>query len=367
MKESTRLRQIRERLQQEYGTRNLGQKQDAIDGLVSIFFSEKTDEGKDVEACRFLDDAFGCWEDVAHAWEEHIASRGTVTRIGERRVRLIRSALVFIIERYGDLRSFCLQDVRRAERELITIPGMGAKTARWLLLYCFGRHVLPVDVHTYRLAVRLGIISWNVSYEQSHDLLQSIFPWNHRRKFHINAVAHGRKRCRAKRPLCDGCPVAKFCSVPRAKIEIQMSVHPKLLVLDLFSGAGGLSQGFLQGDFEVVQAVEKDQKAADTYSKNHKRSDVLVADIAELNPLEMSQRIGLRRGDLTAIIGGPPLPRVLGVEPPNTYSGQSAECVVSRVFPVRCRVAATMVCIRERSRLKDRRKGIGLARNPRGG
>ena len=100
--------------------------------------------------------------------------------------------------------------------------------------------------------------------------------------------------------------MTRFCSVPRAKAETRLGVKSKSLVLDLFSGAGGMSQGFVQRGCEVVQAVEKDHKAADTYRKNHRRSDVLVADVAELNPLAMARRIGLRKGNITAIIGGPP-------------------------------------------------------------
>ena len=76
--------------------------------------------------------------------------------------------------------------------------------------------------------------------------------------------------------------------------------------MELFSGAGGMSQGFKQAGFDIVQAVEKDMRAADTYRQNHKRVDLIVGDVSELDPLTIARRAALRRGDLTAIIGGPP-------------------------------------------------------------
>ena len=67
-----------------------------------------------------------------------------------------------------------------------------------------------------------------------------------------------------------------------------------------------MSQGFQQAGFDIVQAVEKDERAADTYRRNHKRTDLIVGDVSELDPLTIARRVALRRGDLAAIIGGPP-------------------------------------------------------------
>ena len=275
---------------------------------MSLLSSVRARDRKDGGAFRRLHRTFDSSKDVVSVQEEHVTYLYKLPSISKKRKRKIQSALGFIIRRYGklDLSGLSRQPTCRAEEELTAIPGVGANIARYLLLHCFGRHVLPVDIHTYRLAIRLGILSRNIAYDQSHDILQSIFPWNHRRKFHINAVSHVRKRCRARRPLCDGCPVTKFCSVPRAKNETPIIGRPKSLVLDLFSGAGGMSQGFRQSGFEVVQSVDKDRRAADTYSINHRTRDVVVADLTKLNPLDMARRIGLRKGELTAIVGGPP-------------------------------------------------------------
>ena len=308
MSARSRIARIAELLESEYHTPDLGNKSDPIEELVFILLSAKTDEAKYFEAFRNLKDTFASWEDLCTASQDKIASVIQRAGMARRRAHLIQSALIFITKRYGglDLSSLRRMSGRRAEKELTAIPGIGPKAARCILLYCFGRQVLPVDIHTYRLAVRLGILSRTVSYEQSHEILHLVIPWNLRRKFHINAVAHGRKRCKPTHPLCDDCALSRFCFVPQARREPKIRVRALPLAMDLFSGAGGMSQGFKQGGFEIVQAIEKDPRAADTYRRNHKQTDLIVGDVCELDPLIIARRLALRRSDLTAIIGGPP-------------------------------------------------------------
>lgn len=308
MSARSRIARITKLLENEYRTPDLGNKPDPIEELVFILLSAKTDEAKYFEAFRNLKRTFASWKKLCTVNQEKIASVIQIAGMARRRAHLMQSALNFVTRRYGalDLSSLRQMSVPRAEQELTAIPGIGPKAARCILLYSFSKQVLPVDIHTYRLAVRLGILSRTVSYEQSHQLLQLVIPWNLRRKFHINAVAHGRKRCKPKHPLCDGCALSRFCFVHQARREPKITVRPTPLAIELFSGAGGMSQGFKQAGFDIVQAVEKDPRAAETYIRNHKQTDLIVGDVCELDPLKIARRVALRRGDLTAIIGGPP-------------------------------------------------------------
>lgn len=72
-------------------------------------------------------------------------------------------------------------------------------------------------------------------------------------------------------------------------------------VIDLFSGCGGLSLGFIQDGYTVKKAVEFDASIANTYKLNHPEVDVIVADICNID------RSGVfKAGDADVIIGGPP-------------------------------------------------------------
>lgn len=74
--------------------------------------------------------------------------------------------------------------------------------------------------------------------------------------------------------------------------------------LDLFSGCGGLSEGFLQAGFDVAVSIEIDEKACETQRKNHPETIIIQGDLTELNPQQLEQETQISNYDL--IIGGPP-------------------------------------------------------------
>ena len=79
-----------------------------------------------------------------------------------------------------------------------------------------------------------------------------------------------------------------------------------LRAIDLFAGAGGLTQGFRDAGFTLVQAVEKNPVASATYATNHPDVDVICDDIQGLNPTACMERINVAPGEITIVIGGPP-------------------------------------------------------------
>lgn len=77
------------------------------------------------------------------------------------------------------------------------------------------------------------------------------------------------------------------------------------LVIDLFSGAGGSSWGFLEAGFHIVGAIEQDENASETYENN---LGVMVkkVDIRQLPPVTYRENLGLKRGELDVLMGCPP-------------------------------------------------------------
>lgn len=75
-------------------------------------------------------------------------------------------------------------------------------------------------------------------------------------------------------------------------------------VLDLFSGCGGLGEGFLQAGFNIAASVEIDERACSTQRENHPETHVLQADLTQLGPEELTKLTGINQFDV--IIGGPP-------------------------------------------------------------
>lgn len=85
-----------------------------------------------------------------------------------------------------------------------------------------------------------------------------------------------------------------------------MKHQENLLAIDLFCGAGGLSQGLKSAGFRIVAAVESDSASASSYQLNHTDTLVFEKDIRHISGPELLSCIGLKRGELDLLTGCPP-------------------------------------------------------------
>lgn len=77
-------------------------------------------------------------------------------------------------------------------------------------------------------------------------------------------------------------------------------------IIDLFSGAGGLTTGFHLAGFESLCAIDLNSKALATYKYNYPAAKTINADICKVDPSALRSSLGIRKEELTALIGGPP-------------------------------------------------------------
>jgi endonuclease-3 len=96
---------------------------------------------------------------------------------------------------------------------LMSLPGVGIKTASLVLLFCFGKPVLPVDTHVHRVSQRLGLIGPKVDATAAHHLLLAMLPPDPHIlfNFHVNMLRHGQKICVWSSPRCEKCPLTDLC------------------------------------------------------------------------------------------------------------------------------------------------------------
>lgn len=98
----------------------------------------------------------------------------------------------------------------KIERYLASLPGVGTKSAKCVMMYSMDRKVLPADTHVRRVAQRLGLIDVRASRDL-HESLEAVVAPADRYSFHVNALAHGRAVCRALRPACRECILSDTC------------------------------------------------------------------------------------------------------------------------------------------------------------
>ena len=97
--------------------------------------------------------------------------------------------------------------------ELLTLPGVGRKTANVIQSVAFGKATLAVDTHVFRVAHRLGLVSKtdNTPYKVEMALTKYI-PDEDIPNAHHWLLLHGRYVCTARKPHCDKCELASFCA-----------------------------------------------------------------------------------------------------------------------------------------------------------
>ncbi len=101
-------------------------------------------------------------------------------------------------------------EVPRAMADLVTIPGVGRKTANVVRSVAFALPGLPVDTHVGRLSRRLGLTAETDPVKVEADL-GAIVPARDRGGFSLRLILHGRRVCAARKPRCDDCVLASFC------------------------------------------------------------------------------------------------------------------------------------------------------------
>ena len=94
--------------------------------------------------------------------------------------------------------------------DLVSLPGVGRKTANVIMAVAFKKPAIAVDTHVFRVSNRLGLAKGNTPLEVEEGL-KKVIPKEKWGDFHHYLIWHGRKICKAKKPLCDECPLNKLC------------------------------------------------------------------------------------------------------------------------------------------------------------
>jgi endonuclease III len=192
-----------------------------LDELLFIMCSVQTDERKYRAAHRQLRRRFPRFAMLAEASVDDVAETINGGGLANQRARAITEIMASVVERFGRPSLADLKSLPDAECEalLTSLPRVGKKTARCVMLYSLGRDVFPVDIHCWRVATRLGWFRPTRPYNgcsktyraRLEDELQDMIPADLRFSLHVNFVSLGREHCAPRNPNCGSCPIRRYC------------------------------------------------------------------------------------------------------------------------------------------------------------
>jgi endonuclease-3 len=142
-------------------------------------------------------------EDLAVAEPQELEDIIRSTGFYKNKTKSLIGMATGVVERFGG-------EVPRAMADLVTLPGVGRKTANVLRSVAMDLPGLPVDTHVGRLARRLGLTTETDPVKVEHAL-NPMIPARERGMFSLRLILHGRAVCASRKPRCGECVLAAFC------------------------------------------------------------------------------------------------------------------------------------------------------------
>lgn len=142
-------------------------------------------------------------KDYAESNLEKLEEEIRPTGFYRNKAKSIQKCCQELLKRFGG-------EIPKTLEELVTLPGVGRKTANVILGNIFGIPGIVVDTHVHRVSQRIGLTKNDDPVKIEFDLMEIVRKdeWTH---FSNLLVWHGRRTCVARKPLCGICPIRKWC------------------------------------------------------------------------------------------------------------------------------------------------------------
>ena len=206
------------RLRKRYGDLVPPRRSDPLEELILTVLSQHTSDVNAERAFEGLRAAFPTWDAVVRAPTRSVADAIRSGGLADTKAPRIQAILREVEARRGsfDLSSLAELSDDDAREELVSLPGVGPKTAAVVLSFSLGRDAMPVDTHVHRVTRRLGLVPPKTSAERADRLLHELVPEGLRTPLHVALIRLGREICKAPTPRCRICPLKDICpTAPR--------------------------------------------------------------------------------------------------------------------------------------------------------
>lgn len=172
--------------------------------LVAVILSAQCTDKRINMITPDLFEAFPTPESLAKASVEEIYELIKSVSYPNNKAKNLKGMAIALTERFNG-------EVPSNIDDLLTIPGVGRKTANVILSVVFGRAAMAVDTHVFRVSERIGLTTNSRNPMQTEKQLMKYIPEELVGKAHHWLILHGRYICKARRPDCLNCGLASIC------------------------------------------------------------------------------------------------------------------------------------------------------------
>ena len=194
-----------------------------LDELIACILSQHTSDINSGRAYATLRQTFSTWQLVLAAPRDDVIAAIRHGGLANSKAAKIQDVLARIQTDFGvlSLDSLLVKPDVEVKEYLLSLPGVGPKTAAIVLCFALGRSAIPVDTHVFRVSWRLGLIEKKIGEGKAHDALEAQIPPELVFRFHVALIEHGRRTCKAPTPLCGSCVVSAECRYFATKEDVK--------------------------------------------------------------------------------------------------------------------------------------------------
>jgi endonuclease-3 len=175
--------------------------------LVALILAAQCTDERVNRVTATLFSTYPCPAALAHAPRAELEAAIRTTGFFRSKAKALQACAAALIARFGG-------EVPERLEDLLTLPGVGRKTANILIGNAFGRPAIGVDTHVMRLAQRLGLTR-HTDPDRIEADLTAIVPRTDQVRFCHLLQFHGRRICVARAPRCPQCPIEDLCPYPQ--------------------------------------------------------------------------------------------------------------------------------------------------------
>ena len=216
MNDYQRMHQIITHLEERFPEMYDRRSHDPFSVLIATILSQNTSDRNSHRAFARLSEELPVTPDsLAKASPERIRPAIKIAGLSAVRSRRIVEVSRTVLHRYeGDLSMILTQPLDQARKELMSMEGVGPKTADVVLLFAGNKEIMPVDTNIFRVVDRISFAKGR-NYERTRGVLEALIPGEKLMMMHLLLIRLGREICRPARPRCPECPINPFCEYGR--------------------------------------------------------------------------------------------------------------------------------------------------------